>query len=203
MFFKKIKIIIDLTVSLFFLVITMPLFLIIILLIKIDSNGPVFFNQERVGRNGKLFKMWKFRTMVDGAESIGLGRVITKDDIRITRVGKFLRDWTLDELPQLINILNGEMSLVGPRPLPQYQTGDEAFNKLFKKRLSVRPGLVSLVDIKGRNLVLWRKRVEYDNWYIDNWSLWLDFKILILGFFVVLSRKGVYGKDGINKTPEK
>jgi len=95
------------------------------------------------------------------------------------------------------------MSLVGPRPLPRYQNQTIFPNELWQRRLSVKPGLVCLVDIKGRGLVeSWEKRLEYDLWYVDNWSLWLDFKILVLGFFAVLSRKGVYGKDGVNKPPE-
>lgn len=199
MFYKKIKTIIDFLISLIALIITSPLFLVIILLIKIDSKGPVFFIQNRAGKNERIFKFLKFRTMVKGAENMGLGIGVVKNDSRITRVGKFLREWTLDELPQLINILKGDMSLIGPRPLPPYQGQNSEFKKLWEKRISIKPGLVSIVDIKGRNLVSWEKRLEYDSWYIDHLCLWLDFKILVLGVFAVLSRKGVYGEDGENK----
>lgn len=197
-FFKRI---VDFIIPLIALVILSPLFLLITVLIKLDSKGPVFFRQERLGKSGKIFKIWKFRTMVENAENIGLGLASAENDFRITKIGKFLRQWTLDELPQLINIIKGEMSLVGPRPLPKYQNQDSFLNELWQKRLSVKPGLICLVDIKGRGFVSWEKRLEYDAWYVDNWSLWLDFKILILGFFAVLSRKGVYGKDGVNLPP--
>ena len=197
-FFKKI---IDFIISLIALIILSPLFLFISILIKLDSKGQVFFKQERLGKNGKIFKIWKFRTMIENAENIGLGLASAENDFRITKIGKFLRKWTLDELPQLINIIKGEMSLVGPRPLPKYQNQDSLLNELWQKRLLAKPGLICLVDIKGRGLVSWEKRLEYDAWYVDNWSLWLDFKILILGFFAVLSRKGVYGKDGVNLPP--
>lgn len=177
---------------LFGLVVLMPLFLITAILIKIDSPGPVFFRQRRVGQNGKIFKIWKFRTMVDNAEKMEINHNLSKDDPRITKIGRVLRIWTLDEWPQLINVLKGEMSLVGPRPLPQYQV--EKYNDFQKKKLSVKPGMVSLVDVKGRNLVPLDKRLEYDIWYIENWSLLLDLKILFLTPFIILSRKGVYKK---------
>lgn len=195
-FFKKI---IDLFASFFGLVLLSPFFTLTAILIKMDSRGTVFFKQKRVGKNGKIFTMLKFRTMVENAENIGLGLASAENDPRITKIGKFLREWTLDEWPQLVNVIKGEMSLVGPRPLPQYK--DVILNELWQKRLSVKPGLICLVDIKGRGLVPWEKRLEYDAWYTDNWSLWLDFKILFLGFFAVLSRKGVYGEDGVNLPP--
>lgn len=199
---KSLKRLIDVTLSVFAIIIFSPFYLIIPMLIKLDSKGPVFFVQQRLGENSKPFKFLKFRTMVQNAQSIGLGIGVSKDDFRITRVGKFLREWTLDELPQLFNVLRGQMSLVGPRPLPSYPNQNYFSEELWGKRLSVKPGLICLVDIKGRALVEWKERLEYDAWYADNWSLWLDFKILFLGFFAVLSRRGVYGKEGINKPPE-
>ena len=140
--------------------------------------------------------------MVPEAEKMGLGLGSSENDPRITKIGKILRECTIDEFPQFWNVLKGEMSLVGPRPLPPYQSKDETLNKLWQKRTSIKPGLVGLVDIKGRSFVPWEKRLEYDSWYIDNWSLWLDLKILVIGFFVVLSRKGVYGEGGVNKPLE-
>jgi len=190
-----VKKIVDFLVSLLVLVILSPVFLIVAVLIKLDSKGPILFVHERVGENGRKFKFYKFRTMANNAPDTGI-EDITEKDPRITRIGKFLREWTIDEFPQFINILKGDMSLVGPRPMPEYDNQDGKMKELWQKRISIKPGLVSLVDIKGRALVPWEKRFEYDAWYIDNWSLWLDFKILFLGFFAVLSRKGVYGKEG-------
>lgn len=200
LFYNLIKRIFDIAVSAIALAVTFPFFLIIALLIKLDSKGPVFFVQERVGKDGKIFKFIKFRTMVDNAEIMGLGKWAEKDDPRITKVGRFLREWTIDEAPQFINILKGEMAFVGPRPLSIYNKGSTPeMEKLWQKRISVKPGLISIVDMKGRNLVPWEKRFEYDAWYIDHQSFRLDMKILIVGFFHVLSRKGVYGEEGVNK----
>lgn len=194
-----IKYILDFVISAATLIILSPLFILIALLIKFTSRGPIIFRQKRTGRDGRQFYFLKFRTMVENAENIGLKMAAEENDPRITRTGKFLREWTLDELPQFFNILKGDMSLVGPRPLPAYEGSDEKMKALWQKRISIKPGLVSIVDIKGRNLVPWEKRFEYDAWYIDNQSLWLDFKILVLGFLAVLSRKGVYGEEGMNK----
>lgn len=194
----KIKIIADPVVALLALVLTSPVFLVLAILIKFDSKGPVFFIQERLGKGGKPFRFIKFRTMVQDAEKIGLGKSASENDPRITKIGKFLREWTIDEMPQFINILRGEMSFVGPRPWIAYTGHDEEMKKLWRKRISVKPGLISLVDMRGRNLLPWAKRLEYDSWYIDNCSLWLDLKILFFGFFAVLSRHGVYGENGIN-----
>lgn len=190
---KIIKKIVDFFVALIALILLSPFFLFIAVLIKLDSRGPVFFKQERVGKDGKIFKMWKFRTMAEGSDRVEKGHEIFENDPRITKLGKFLREWTIDESPQFVNIFLGDMSLVGPRPLPEYHVKN--YNSFQKRVLLVKPGLVSMVDIKGRALVPWEKRFEYDNWYVDNQSLWLDFKILFLGFFAVLSRKGVYGES--------
>lgn len=198
---KQIKRLIDFCLSFFGIIILSPIFFLIALLVKIDSKGPVFFKQERLGKNGKPFTMLKFRSMVEGAENMGLGLGVTQDDSRITKVGKFLRKWTLDELPQFINILRGEMSLVGPRPLPESYL--KTFDDFQRKRLLMKPGMVSLVDAKGRDLVPWEKRFELDVWYIEHWSLWLDLKIIFLIPFIVFSKKGVYGKGGINEPPSK
>ena len=198
---KIIKRITDFSFSLLGFILLIPLFLIISLLTKTDSKGPVFFRQNRLGKNGNAFLIWKFRTMVEEADKIEFDHSASNNDPRITRVGKFLREWTLDEWPQLINVIKGEMSLVGPRPLPIYQ-GQE-LSEIQKKRLRVLPGMISLVDIKGRNLVPWEERFKIDSWYINNWSLWLDLKILFLAPFVIFSRKGVYGEGGTNLPPKK
>lgn len=195
--FQKIfKRLFDFFGSLFALFILSPLFLAVSVLIKLDSRGAVFFRHKRIGKDGKSFAPFKFRTMKNKAIRRGLGYNIAKDDERITKIGKFLRRWGIDELPQLINILIGEMSLVGPRPTFEYQV--EKYNDFQKKRLLVKPGLTGWALIHGRNLLSWEQRIKYDVWYANNWSLWLDFKILLRTIKVVLSGKGLYGKEGIN-----
>jgi lipopolysaccharide/colanic/teichoic acid biosynthesis glycosyltransferase len=164
-----------------------------LILIKLDSKGPIFFKQERVGKDGYPFQIFKFRTMVEGAVHMGAGYLIEKDDFRITRVGKFLRRTSLDELPQLINILRGEMSLVGPRPTLRYQV--EQYDDWQKRRLLVKPGVTGWAQIHGRNELSWNERIEYDIWYLEHWSVSLDLKILMKTLWVVLKRKGLYG-DG-------
>lgn len=172
-------------------------FAIIALAIKLDSKGPVFFKQERVGLNGRLFEPLKFRTMVVGAVNQGLGFNVARDDTRITRIGKFLRSWGLDELPQLINVLKGEMSIVGPRPTLKYQV--DQYNDFQRRRLLVKPGITGWALIHGRNLLPWEKRIKYDIWYADHWSIMLDLWIIIKTIWVVLiKREGIYGPTGIN-----
>lgn len=172
-------------------------FSIIAIAIKLDSKGSVFFRQERVGKNGRFFKTWKFRTMVVGAVKLGLGYNVAQDDNRITRVGRFLREWGLDELPQLINVLKGEMSIVGPRPTLKYQV--DQYNDFQRRRLLVKPGITGWALIHGRNLLSWEERIKYDVWYVDHWSLWLDLWIMLKTLWIVMvTKEGVYGKTGIN-----
>ena len=190
------KRIIDVVLSGIGLIILLPIFAIIGIFIKLDSKGPVFFTQERVGEGGKIFRAYKLRTMVDNAEKIGLGYEIKKDDERITRIGKHLR-WGIDELPQLINVFKGEMSMVGPRPALPHQV--EKYSKQERRRLEVKPGITGWALVNGRNRLSWPERIKLDIWYIDHWSLWLDLKILFKTICVVIfTREGVYGKDGIN-----
>ena len=191
-----IKQIFDVFASGLALIFLLPIFAIIGTLIKIDSKGPVFFVQERAGKDGKVFRAYKLRTMVDNAEKIGLGYEIEKNDSRITRVGKYLR-WGMDELPQLINVFKGEMSMVGPRPALPHQL--EKYTKKEKRRLEVKPGITGWALVNGRNILSWPERIKLDIWYIDHWSLWLDLKILFKTIWVVIfTREGIYGKDGIN-----
>jgi len=172
-------------------------FAIIALAIKLDSKGPIFFRQERVGKDGRSFRVWKFRTMIEGAVRKGLGYNVTKDDSRITRVGVVLRNWGLDELPQLINVFVGEMSLVGPRPTLRYQV--EHYNDFQRRRLLVKPGITSLAVVSGRNALSWNKRIELDVGYVEHWSLWLDIKILFKTLWTVLVKhEGLHGEDGMN-----
>jgi lipopolysaccharide/colanic/teichoic acid biosynthesis glycosyltransferase len=173
----------------------LPIFALIGIFIKLDSKGPVFFIQERAGKDGKIFKAYKLRTMVDNAVAIG-GEKISREDSRITRVGKHLR-WGIDELPQIINVFKGDMSLVGPRPTLPEQVA--RYSKEHKRRLEMKPGITGWALVNGRNILSWPKKIELDIWYIDHWSLWLDFKILFKTIWVVIfTREGLYGKDGVN-----
>lgn len=192
-----IKRLFDIVVSLMGLAVLAIPFVLIALAIKLDSKGPVFFKQERVGKDGRKFICWKFRTMVEGAINQGLGVTVAQDDPRITRVGRFLRNWGLDELPQLINVLKGEMSLVGPRPTLPYQV--ELYDDFQKRRLDVKPGITGWALVNGRNRLPWEERIKLDVWYVDHWSIWLDFKIILKTFWVVLvTREGLYGEGGVN-----
>jgi lipopolysaccharide/colanic/teichoic acid biosynthesis glycosyltransferase len=159
------------------LIILSPLFIVISVLIKLDSPGPVFFIQERAGLQGKLFNSFKFRTMMHKAAECGLGLNVKDGDERITGVGKFLRTWSLDELPQIINVLKGDMSIVGPRPTLQYQVA--LYSDFQRKRLLVKPGITGWAQVNGRNAISWEQRIKLDVWYVENWSLWLDFKIIL------------------------
>jgi len=190
------KRIIDMVVSGIGLIMLFPIFAVIGIFIKLDSKGPVFFVQERVGKDGKIFRAYKLRTMIDRAVQIG-GKKISKSDSRITRVGKHLR-WGIDELPQLINVFKGEMSLVGPRPTLLEQV--VRYSKEHKRRLEMKPGITGWALINGRNILSWPEKIELDIWYVDHWSLWLDVKILFKTIWVVIfKREGIYGKDGVNK----
>ncbi|MDY0044507.1 MAG: sugar transferase [Syntrophales bacterium] len=196
LFFKRM---VDIVVSLLLLVILSPLFALISILIKVTSpDGSIFFTQNRVGYNGRLFKFLKFRTMIPNAESMKKdlieknemdGPVFKiKDDPRVTGLGRFLRKTSLDELPQLINVLAGEMSLVGPRPpLP---TEVNEYDLQYRRRLSMKPGITCLWQVNGRNNIPFEKWMELDMQYIDEWSLWLDFKIMMKTIPAVLERSG-------------
>jgi undecaprenyl phosphate N,N'-diacetylbacillosamine 1-phosphate transferase len=178
------------------LIIISPVIYFIAIVIRIDSPGPIFFRQERIGKDGKPFMSYKFRSMVDKATTMGLGINVAVHDDRITRMGKYLRNTSLDELPQLFNVLKGEMSLVGPRPTLRYQV--EAYDAVQRRRLKVKPGITGWAQINGRNAIPWEDRIKLDVWYVDNWSLWLDLKILGRTLKTVLKREGLYGPDGIN-----
>lgn len=185
-----IKRLIDIVVSMIGLLILSPLFAIIALAIKLDSRGPVFFRQERAGKDSKLLKVWKFRTMTEEAENHPLGAFTAVGDPRITRIGQLLRRSGLDELPQLINVLKGEMSLVGPRPTLAYQV--QKYNKEQRQRLLVKPGITSWALVNGRNKLTWPEKIELDLWYVKNWSLLLDFNILFKTPFVILKGEGLF-----------
>lgn len=194
-----VKNLMDRFIALLGLIVLLPFFPFVVLAIKLSDPGPVFFRQARVGREGVKFRVWKLRTMyvdaedrlaslVDRNESDGLLFKI-KDDPRIFKVGKFLRNTSMDELPQLINVLLGEMSLVGPRPLPA-EDGD--FLGDVRRRLLVRPGMTGLWQVSGRSDLSWDDAVRLDLYYVDNWSLVLDLHTLWRTIFVVLRHKGAY-----------
>ncbi len=190
-----VKRIFDIIASGLALIILLPIFAVIGIFIKLDSKGPVFFIQERVGKDGKIFRAYKLRTMVDKAEKMDKG--LKKDDPRITRVGRYLR-WGIDELPQLINVFKGDMSLVGPRPTLVEQV--EQYTKEHRRRLEMKPGITGWALVNGRNKLSWIEKIEYDIWYIDHWSLWLDLKILLMTLWVVfITREGIYGEGGVNR----
>ncbi len=181
----KIKRIFDIIISIVTLMVLFPFLVIIAILIKITSPGPIFFIQERIGKDGKPFNLIKFRTMVKDAEKLTKGMHIDGRNPYITKVGRFLRKWSIDEIPELINVLKGEMSIVGPRPTLRYQV--EKYDNFQRQRLLVKPGLTGWAQINGRNAIPWSKRIELDVWYVDHWSLWLDL-IIILKTIRVLFR---------------
>ncbi len=178
------------------IVILLPIWLIIAVAIKIDSEGPIFFKQGRRTKDGRIFSMYKFRSMVVNAEKMGTGLFNYENDPRVTRVGRFLRNSSLDELPQLFNIFKGDMSVVGPRPCVTYELGDfDTLNKRYKKRFQVKAGLTGLAQVKGRNDISWDDKVTYDNQYVDQFQkngVWADIKILFESIFKVLKKDSIY-----------
>lgn len=190
------------------LVLFSPIFLLMAVLIKLDSRGPVFYLQERVGARGRRFMVVKFRTMVHGAQSVGSGLYVTRNDPRITRVGRILRRFSLDEFPQLWNVLAGEMSLVGPRPTLPYQAA--YYTERQARRFRMCPGITGWSQVCGRNALSWPERLEKDAWYVDHFSLRLDARILFRTLRVCLCGEGLYaqrekffmsGKDDIPDYP--
>lgn len=187
-FYRAVKRFLDVTASFLGLVLLSPLMLAVSILIKIDSRGPVIFRQKRIGRNGKVFEIYKFRSMCVGAEKTGSGIYSGKGDARVTRIGKILRTTSIDELPQLLNILKGEMSFVGPRPPLTYHPWKyEEYTDSQKRMFEVRPGITGWAQVNGRKDVEWHKRIELNVWYVDHMSLLLDIKIMFMTAFKVLT----------------
>lgn len=187
-FYRAVKRFLDVTASFLGLVLLSPLMLAVSILIKIDSRGPVIFRQKRIGRNGKVFEIYKFRSMCVGAEKTGSGVYSGKGDARVTRIGKILRATSIDELPQLLNILKGEMSFVGPRPPITYHPWKyEEYTDFQKRMFEVRPGITGWAQVNGRKDVEWHKRIELNVWYVDHMSLLLDIKIMFMTAFKVLT----------------
>lgn len=186
----------DRVVATVLLLLLSPFLIGLSLLVLVSSGWPALFIQERVGKDGQLFRLYKFRTMVRDAVRLGLGTTVGKSDERITWVGGWLRNWSLDELPQVLNVLKGDMSLVGPRPTLEYQVAK--YTPFQRRRLEMKPGITGWAQVNGRNTLPWPQRIELDVWYVDHFSLWLDLRILWRTVGVFLRREGLYGAGGVN-----
>ena len=185
----------DLALGALALTLASPLLALCALAIKLDSRGPVLYRQRRVGRGGKQFEMLKLRTMVVGAESMGAGLAVDKGDSRITRAGAVLRRFSFDELPNLLNVVRGEMALVGPRPTVQAQV--DQYTERQRRRLEVLPGITGWAQVNGRASLPWSERIELDIWYVEHRSTALDLRILGRTVALLLSGRGLYrGEHG-------
>lgn len=192
-FYKRyVKRLMDFTLSLMAIIVLSPILLLVAILVRVKLGGPVLFKQERPGLNKKIFMMYKFRTMTDERDESG---ELLPNHIRLTKFGKILRSTSLDELPELINILKGDMSIIGPRPLlieylPLYNTHQQ-------RRHDVRPGLSGLAQVNGRNTISWEEKFEYDVKYVENISFLLDFKIVFQTILKVFKREGVNSSEAV------
>jgi lipopolysaccharide/colanic/teichoic acid biosynthesis glycosyltransferase len=180
----------DVAVSGLALTLSAPLLALAMLAIRLESPGPVIYRQRRVGLEGSTFDVLKLRTMVEGAEHLGAGLAINENDSRITRVGAFLRRSSLDELPNLLNVLRGDMSLIGPRPTIPVQV--ESYTERQRGRLAIKPGITGWAQVHGRASLPWSERIELDLYYIAHRSLWLDLEILWRTVAMVLGGSGLY-----------
>jgi lipopolysaccharide/colanic/teichoic acid biosynthesis glycosyltransferase len=183
----------DVAVAAVLLVLTSPLLLAALIAIRLESRGSPIYKQLRVGKDGRQFDLYKLRTMVTGAETIGAGLAVNQGDPRITRVGALLRRFSLDELPNLVNVLRGEMSVVGPRPTVQVQV--DQYTDRQRRRLEVKPGITGWAQVNGRASLPWHERIELDVWYVDHQSLRLDLRILALTARMLASGDGLYKGD--------
>ena len=169
-----------------------PIFVIVAILLFITNSGKPFFFQSRPGLNEKIFKIIKFKTMTDQKDDNGN---FLPDNMRLTKLGNFVRKTSLDEIPQLLNVIKGDMSLIGPRPLlVQYLP---LYSKKQKRRHEVRPGITGWAQVNGRNTVSWNKKFDYDVWYVDNHSIWLDIKILLLSIKKVILQEGISAENDV------
>ncbi|MEA2432468.1 MAG: hypothetical protein QOI19_2941 [Thermoleophilaceae bacterium] len=184
---------IDLTVASLALLVSSPVLLVAMIAIRIESHGSPIYRQRRIGRHGEAFEMLKLRTMVSGAEHQGAGLAVNYGDPRITRVGHILRRFSIDELPNLVNVLRGEMSIVGPRPTIQAQV--DQYTPLQRRRLEVKPGITGWAQINGRASLPWHERIELDIWYVDHRTLRLDLAILLKTIRLLASGEGLYKGD--------
>jgi lipopolysaccharide/colanic/teichoic acid biosynthesis glycosyltransferase len=181
----------DLALAALGLLVGAPIVAVAAVAIKLTSRGPVIYRQQRVGRQGQAFEVYKLRTMRMGADPVGVGTPVLEDDPRVTRVGRFLRRFSLDEIPNLVNVLLGEMAIVGPRPTLAAQV--ELYTPGQLRRLEVKPGLTGWAQVNGRAGIPWEERIELDVWYVDNRSPRLDLRILGRTFRMLTTGHGLYG----------
>ena len=183
----------DILIAAAALVLAFPVLLIAAVVIRMESPGPVIYRHARVGRHGEPFELWKLRTMVQGAERMGAGLYIERGDARITRSGRFLRRFSLDELPNLVNVLRGELSIVGPRPTVAEQV--QRYTAHQRRRLEVKPGITGWAQVNGRASVPWPERIELDVWYVDHRSVVLDLRILARTVRMLATGRGLYSEE--------
>jgi lipopolysaccharide/colanic/teichoic acid biosynthesis glycosyltransferase len=187
--------VLDILIAGALLVITSPLLLGALVAVRLESHGSPIYKQRRVGKDGRPFELLKLRTMVTGAEHIGAGLAVNEGDPRITRMGALLRRFSLDELPNLINVLRGDLAIVGPRPTIQAQV--DQYTDRQRRRLEVKPGITGWAQVNGRAALPWNERIELDVWYVDHRSLWLDLKILAMTARMLVTGHGLYkGETG-------
>lgn len=189
-FFKRL---LDISIASVAFVIAFPIFVIITILLFIVNRGKPFFFQKRPGKNERIFSVVKFKTMTDQKSDKG---ELLPDYLRITAVGRFVRKTSLDEIPQLLNVIKGDMSLIGPRPLLVSYL--PLYNQEQKRRHEIRPGITGWAQVNGRNAISWEQKFEYDVWYVDHLSFMLDLKIIILTFFKVLKSEGINAEENIS-----
>jgi lipopolysaccharide/colanic/teichoic acid biosynthesis glycosyltransferase len=179
----------DVVVASIALLLSAPLLAVAVIAIRLDSRGAAIYRQRRVGKDGRVFEMLKLRTMVQGSDPVGVGTVVTRDDPRVTRIGRLLRRFSLDEIPNLINVLRGEMSIVGPRPTIEAQVAD--YTPQQRRRLEVKPGITGWAQVQGRAGIPWADRIELDVWYVEHRSLALDLRILARTFVLLITGQGL------------
>ena len=205
--YKYIKRILDIVAAFFAIILLFPIMVITAIAVKAESEGPAIFKQDRLGLNGRTFKIYKFRSMCQGAEYTGSGVYSGADDMRVTKVGRIIRAASIDELPQLFNIIKGDMSFIGPRPPLTYHPWElSEYTEEQFHMFDVRPGITGWAQVNGRKDVEWHRRIELNCWYVDNMSLWLDIKILFTTVIKVLKNEDNVN-DGatlvINENKEK
>ncbi|MEK6251389.1 MAG: sugar transferase [Actinomycetota bacterium] len=181
--------VLDVFVASIALLLSAPFLAVAVVAIRLDSRGSAIYRQRRVGQDGRVFEMLKLRTMVEGSDPVGVGTVVTRDDPRVTRIGRLLRRFSLDEIPNLINVLRGEMSIVGPRPTIEAQVAD--YTPQQRRRLEVKPGITGWAQVQGRAGIPWEERIELDVWYVDHRSLALDLRILGRTFVLLITGHGL------------
>lgn len=193
MYKKIIKRFLDFIIALIGLILILPLFVLVIVGLFFANHGKPFFFQIRPGKNGRLFKIIKFKTMNDKKDSEG---ILLSDEYRLTKIGAFVRKTSLDEIPQLLNVLKGDMSLIGPRPLlPEYLP---LYNESQRRRHEVKPGITGWAQVNGRNAISWEQKFEYDVWYVENVSFLLDLKILYQTIKKVFKREGITAENSVS-----